>query len=272
MGETFKLFETRNPSMPGLSVDVEMKELLPSDIPAQHTALSACAEVIRRRIPSAWHTYEFVKVTDGPPGFCSFKFLAPQTAAERAVPFQTFTTYKEHAWPAVLFAFNAFPDYSNPRQSGTIVKSDSVYAMEEIILPTWVWRRAWIEQVVADSKCIVERFSGMGVAFTDEELDHIQPVPAPVEWDYNGKPDGMVCLHPELKIPSHGNSARALVDGAPTIIGSTSGFQPFRLFPATNFEEWAPFVLSDSQVEENGEWYRERVTIYPPPQPEIIFQ
>ena len=152
MGETFKLFETRNPSLPGLSIDVEMKELLPTDIPAANTPLSACTEIIRRRIPSAWHSYEFMKVADGPPGFCSFKFLAPLTAAERLVPFQTFSTYKEHAWPAVLFTFNAFPDYSNPRQSATITKTNSTYAFKDAILPTWVWRRAWIEQTVVDSR------------------------------------------------------------------------------------------------------------------------
>jgi len=44
------------------------------------------------------------------------------------------------------------------------------------------------------------------------------------------------------------------------------------VFPATNFTDWSPFVIEDKQQPTNGLWLRERVTIYPPTQPDTIVQ
>ena len=266
MAESFKFFKTRDEQRPGLAIDVQMDWITPATMPVLGAALSTLSPKIKRRIPTAWHTYVFCGISDGPPGHCTMSFCEAKTAASRVIPFQTFPTYKEHPWPAVLYSLRFVPDDKFPRSAsfGSNGLSGKVYA------PSWYTRRTWREGVVYDSRCIVERFLSDSTPFTDAELAHTQPVPGVVEWDFNGASGSMLCLHPDVKIPSQGKAYTTLYNATS---GSASAAQiPERIFPATFFEEWTPFVLSDSQNEENGMFFREKVTIYPPPQNDLIIE
>ena len=69
------------------------------------------------------------------------------------------------------------------------------------------------------------------------------------------------CLHPEVRISSlpSGSGSSAYFYFSPALSTRVDIF-----YPATNFTDWTPFVLRDSQKQVNGMWVREKVTIYPP--------
>ena len=259
MGESFKFFKTRNGGDPGLAVDVQMSWLTPSALPGVGAPLGDCADMIKRRVPEAWWSYKFCEVEAAGVGFCTFKFCSPKTSVERNTAFVEFETYREHAWPNVLFDIRFVLDERFPRAAGYAAanKAGKVYA------PTIYTRKFWREGVVVDSRCLVQRYLSDTTPFSEAELQHIQPDPGLVEWDFNGAQGSLNCLHPDIRIKSHGLPYTTLYDGA------TGNMKPppipERFFPATFFEDWAPFVISDSQVEEGGVWFREKVTIYPPP-------
>lgn len=269
MAETFSFFPTRNSREPGLSVDVQMGVLKPSDIPAIGTPLRNCEAEIRKRIPSAWHDYVFTEVTKGPPGFCTFKFVAVKTVSGRNTPFEEFVTYRQWTWPAVLYSLKFYPDERFPQSASAVPKDAGTKG--KVFRPTWYARRIFKDETTYSCRCIVRRFLSDASPFSDEDVDHMQPVAGVIEWDFNGASGGMRCLHPDIAVPSHGRVYTVSYDA--TASAAIQGRNmPERHFPATNFEDWAPFILEDAQVQENGQWYREQVEIFPPPEPELSDQ
>jgi hypothetical protein len=68
------------------------------------------------------------------------------------------------------------------------------------------------------------------------------------------------CLHPDVRIGSLPSGTFSTQFYFSPVFGSRVDI----FYPATNFTDWTPFVLRDSQKQVNGMWVREKVTIYPP--------
>ena len=261
MGETFRFFKTLNPREPGVAVDVQMQELRsPSSVPALGTKISDVDVAIKRRIPSEWHDYVFVEVEPSGSNMASFKFVKPKSDADRYVPFETYTDSMDYPWPNVIYAIVPTRDDRFPRTSSYV---DSGNNEVTVSAPRWYVRRVWKKGLTYNSKITVKRYQSDYVPFAESFLEHVQPVPGVVEWDFNGARDAMEGLHGDIWIPSHGNSYVTYSGGTTSaVLAPNPGM---RHFEPTVFEDWAPFVLSAKQQRMEGVYTAEIIEIEPPP-------
>lgn len=109
-------------------------------------------------------------------------------------------------------------------------------------------RQVYIPEVTEGTKFLTEEFSSP-VPFQIPQ--HPVPLPSSVSYDYAKRIQFPECLHKKIKIAP---------DGIPSFLWQT--------FPATNFEDWAPYVLSDTQQYTSGIYYRKRVRVFPPIPPD----
>jgi len=216
--------------------------ILPSNIPAVgQTWASWELGQKDRTIDPEWNGYVFVDAIEAAPGRRSFVFGKLKTGAAVDVPFETYFDSEFHRWPAVVIqtlrviAFNA---------TGNSVSANGVTD------------RYFIKSATEGNCTIkVEHFQN-AVPFDQSKMRH----PIPVTDDLNlGTLVISDCLHGEIRrferTDSSGN-AEVKLDSATTGLGYT--------IPATNFVDWAPYILKDSQKQSNGMWVREKVTIFPP--------
>lgn len=261
MGESFRFFKTMNPREPGIAVDIQMQEIRNPDlVPALGTAVSACSVAIKRRIPEEWQSYVFVEVEPGQQNMATFKFAKAKTDADRLVPFEEYPDYLDHPWPNVIYAIVPTRDDRFPRISSYYNSNNQEVTVSA---PRWYMRKVWKKGLVYNSKITVKRYQSDYVPFSENFLEHIQPVPGIVEWDFNGAQDSMEGLHGDIWIPSHGNSYVTFAGGTTSaILAPNPGT---RHFEPTVFEDWAPFVLSAKQVRQDGIYSCEIIEIEPPP-------
>jgi hypothetical protein len=172
------------------------------------------------------------------------------------VPFNTFRTNKRWQWPAVLHRLVFVPD-ALPIVSAVPSPSDTK-GYSQAFVQRLIPRRVFTPATSALCECVVEQFVSDTPWTT---VEHQQPVEGVVEWDLPGTSGAINCLHSRIEIPSNGRPYVTVVNATPT---NNSPIGQNRTFPATNFEDWAPFVISDEVVRRNGVYFRERVTIYPP--------
>ena len=103
--------------------------------------------------------------------------------------------------------------------------------------------------------------------FDGQALIHPQPLPTEISGHYLGMSVTFPrCLHP-LVILDENVPGAFLVDGQGTINVPLSGNLTRQTFPATNFLDWAPFILEDQCQPVGGLYLRERITVYPPFRP-----
>lgn len=261
MAESFRFFKTSNPREPGIVVDVQMQELRsPDSIPALGTAVSDVDVAIKRRIPEAWQGYVFVECEPSAQNMAAFKFVKPKTQEERETAFEEYVDYVDHPWPNVIYAIVPTRDDRFPRSSSYVDSSNT-----EIIVnaPRWYMRKVWKKGLVYNSKITVRKYQSDHTPFGEAFLEHIQPVPGVVEWDFNGAQDTMEGLHGDIWIPSHGNSYVTFSGGtASNVLAPNPGT---RHFEPTVFEDWAPYILSARQVQTDGVFSCEIIEIEPPP-------
>ena len=108
------------------------------------------------------------------------------------------------------------------------------------------------KMIVYNSKITVKRYLSDHTPFAESFLEHVQPVPGVVEWDFNGAQDSMEGLHGDIWIPSHGNSYVSFAGG------TTSKCHK-------RYRDWAPYVLSARQQRTDGVWSCEIIEVEPPP-------
>lgn len=188
-------------------------------------------------------------------------FARARTDAERNTPFEMFYSTRQYAWPPVLedlyFISSTFPQ-------STATGADTISTATR-----YFERRKYRPSVSVDSRIKVQQYLSE-VPWPAQALIHPQPIPTEVRGSYLG---GSVtfekCLHPRIVLPE-------LVPGAQIIFGAgavniaRSGTPREQIFPATNFEDWRPFVIEDQVQPQRGLWLREKVTIYPPLRGESI--
>ena len=196
-------------------------------------------------------------------GYVTLTFIEHQTAAQASQPWRVTSSFGNHRWPPILLALafiqdNTFQRSTNGAQgnNAAIVLGPSYYVREAFIPETNEGTRFVEEEFYSDTPFIIPQYE--------------TPVETAVSYDIPGARGSFPsCLHPKIVVPSMRSSSTIVVQGsASDIAGAING----QVFPATNMEEWQPYVLSDQQKFENGAWRRTRVTVYPPEQPEVIIR
>lgn len=200
-------------------------------------------------------TFAQMKTQDAPGQMNAFYWVRPRTAAERQTPFRTSSKFGNHRWPPILKQLQFIPARDFPITS-QLSDGKTIYANRYLV------REVYIPEVNEGSRFVTEEF------ISDTKFDIPQyPVPTPTSISYHylnlrgGFPE---CLHKKIDI-------KALISTTASYNGSvtTANYNELQgqVFPATNFTEWAPYVLSDDQDLVGGVWYRKRIRVYPPPMP-----
>jgi hypothetical protein len=259
----FELLPTRDPSTVSFRISESAQTFRSSQIPKQGTKFGNTVFIQTRAQQDNYanYTYQYMS-RDGDNLWFYFTFpysetIDPVTGQPlNQVPYNTYTTNKRWSWPAVLHRLIFVPD-SLPLITAVPNASDAK-GYSQAFVQRLVPRRVFTPPTSALCECLVEQF----VSDTPwPTMEHPQPVDGEVEWELPGTSERITCLHPRIEIPSSGRPYTIVVNATPT---NTSQIGSKRIFPATNFEDWEPFVLSDEVTRENGVYLRERVTIYPP--------
>ncbi len=262
MAESYQIFKTPNPDEYGLRIDVPIISFTPRDVPKIGTALQDCSDRLKSRKPDDFMTYVMCEVVEAGPGMFSFKFCPPKTRAQALTPFHVYTTNTEYAWPTVLKEISFVKDSLFPLS--TQVGSNTVYA------DTIYARKILRPGATFESLTIVREYLSDFNPFLESDLFHQEPVPTTVVWEFNGSSDSIKCLHPLIVIKARGRKYTIVNSGAGSTVGAPVS-DDF-IFPATNFEDWAPFILSRKQVEVNGQWHMTELEIFPSSTQDIITQ
>lgn len=175
-------------------------------------------------------------------------------------PYRTTREFKNHHWPKILFALGIVQDYTYPNVTNVISGSSAGI----VTAPMNYGKYALVDDVEEGTVFVTDEFFGP-VPFNIPR--YTVPVTSPVHVEVLGvKYDFPNCLHPKITVPNTRTGNAQLVAGVAAGVGGALNGQDF---PATNFETWAPYVLTDQQEQRDGGWYRIRVRVFPPDLPDI---
>ena len=254
---------TPNPSERGLLVIVPDEVFLANGgvLPAEGTSYAACAETFfSGDYRASCENYIYT----GQIGERGMGFGINKTVEEANTPFRTTTWKGNHRWPPILLALVIVEDYGAPRSFTTYDGTNLGTGFG----PTYYDRVVYIPDVAEGTRFVKDEF----FAPTPFNIPQTPvPVPTSVTYSLPGGVNGnfQECLHPTITIPPAITATSQIVSGTTAGIGTALEGQTF---PATNFEEWSPYVLSDNQELQGGGWYRVRIRVFPPAQPEAIVQ
>lgn len=206
-------------------------------------------------------------LSDVTPGDNSFNFwyLKNKTDDEANTPFRETTVKRNHPWPPMLLALVLVPDYTFLRTGKGYNSVEN--EVSEVVAPTYYVREVYIPGVNEGTKMIKREF------FSPRKFDIPQtpvPVATSVSYDINGVRGSFPeCLHPDIVIQSTRSGIAQVVAG---VVSEVGGALEGQLFPATNFKEWAPYIVTDTQEQQSGGWYRVQWIAIPPEKPKTIVQ
>lgn len=215
----------------------------------------------RRATDDLWGNYVFTSKSVGEGGVIIYHWGKNKTEAEKNTPYETFTKVGNHYWHPILkqvrfFADRNFPLSTNGPDGG-------------IILAARLYDR--IVHIPSMSEGTLFQHDLFFSATKFQIGQYPTPSPASVSWNYHGSTGSFPeCLHPKLVFPPVRTAfaAYSTGGGAVAAFGSANG----QVFPATNFEDWQPYVIRDDQEEVEGGWKRVRITVFPPDIPEFILR
>jgi len=229
------------------------------------TLFKQCGWTVGREMLQKFPAYgDYVYLKSGKPDadHILLYFGKQKTAADRSKPFNTYAATRQYTWPAVLEDqfVNKVIDFPLTVNTSTGVQQT------DRLLPRYRYR----PPVPYNSIVRIEQFLS-DVAWKESDLTHEQPVPTDIDAFYVGLSINFQrCLHPRLEFPNV--NSEQTVHGVGVIPAPTGRNSMKQIFPATNFLDWAPFVIQDDQIPVDGLWLREKITIFPPPTPDDIIQ
>lgn len=253
-----KLVPTPNPAELGFIVYVADQAINPDVLPAVGTLYSAWTLPGRPRVWESLGAYVYVQPVDGPDGYLGFAFFKAKSAEERAIPFRSFTDWKDAQWHNVLLEAPLFVKDTNFLIASPFENNGTA------LVPRWYARRKWLPGGTYRCKHVVEQFLSP-TPWTAEELEGSpEPVPTEIAIELPGLEFTLPkCLHPEVKAPELNTGL---------VVATEDGLSQPReglriegqIFPATNVRRWQPRILNEQMQLHSGQWFRERVTIDPP--------
>lgn len=218
------------------------------------------------RVAQGWGNYVYTWKRPLGGGVIRFFWVKNKTAEEAAVPFRETTHKRNHPWPPILYALVLIPDYTFLRTGKGYIAADN--EISEVVAPNHYVREIYVPGVNEGTKMVKREF------YSQNKFDIPQtpvPVPTSVSYDINGVQGRFPeCLHPLIKLESTRSGIAQVVAGVTSSVG---GALEGQIFPATNFEEWAPYITTDTQEQdENGGWHRTQWIAIPPDPPDVIVQ
>lgn len=250
MSATFQTIPTANPAESAFVLTVDDNLITPATLPARYTTYANWLLGQRdRTVDTEWDDYVFVDTTDAAPGRRAFIFGKSQSAADIDTPFETYFDSEFHRWPTVvtqqlkvLIFLQSNPGGINSVQNKYFIKS------------------------ATEAHCVtkVEHFQN-ALPWEVSKLRHPVPITDDIEvspfFAGNNQEQQKIndCLHGEMRL------FESTTLGGYTVrqTGASPG-DPGYTIPATNFTDWAPYVLRDTQKQSRGMWVREKVTVFPP--------
>lgn len=205
--------------------------------------------------------YVYADAVEAPADWLSFLWVRKKTEAEKNTPFRTHTEFGNHGWPMVLKSINFLQDPGFPVSvqgpGGAILLAARTYVREVLIPAASEGTKFVIQEFLSDTPFNVKQ----------------TPVPngGSVSYDYLGCSGSFgECLHPDLKFPTLRTARTKYTTG----VGNNGAFGVTRgqRFPATDFEEWSPYILSAKPTYTEGQWYMVRIKVFPPFEPETIIR
>jgi hypothetical protein len=192
-----------------------------------------------------------------------FYYAKPKTPEQRQTPFRTSFATRQYPWPGVLYSLDIYQTSTFPQTvyNGSTTQTAPRYFAKYVYKPTPnVSSVVKIEEYLSDKP------------FSQSEITHVQPIPTDINGDFLGKEINFPrCLHPKVVFDNN-------IPGAQKVFGQgtvdeTGNWNPNKqIFPATNFLDWAPFVIEDDVDLVNGQYYRRKATIFPPVSPKRVIQ
>lgn len=190
-------------------------------------------------------------------------FARSQTPEEKYTPFRTTFATKNHRWPMVVHGLEKLEDTSMGRSANSVNGPFPVVN----IGPEYYLKQAITQECNEGTRFQLDEF------FAATAFD-IPQYPVPVPQSMHIILPGVTqtfpeCLHPRIQIEDSTSTTGQIIAGAASAFGSALAGQ---LFPATNFKDWAPYVLEHDQKLQEGGWYSWRITVYPPAKPPNVIQ
>lgn len=263
-GGQYNILSTPNPQELSFRVWVDSTKLRPEDIPADLQTFRTTAEARRHQhLVQYYGDYVFTYPEAGDGGMWLY-YAKNKTDAEKNTPFETYSSRRDYHWPSVLEDLYIVGTTEFPQTVGTgsgNVSSTTRYFPRFRYRPSVSYNsRVKIEQFLSPTK------------WPDSTFAKVQPVPTNIDAYFVGLSINFErCLHGDIEFTE-------LVPGAQVVFNAGMKNPPAsrrtdkQFFPATNFTDWAPFVLDDRQQMTNGVFLRERISIFPPPIPETILR
>jgi len=230
------------------------------------TSFKQCGWTVGREMLSkfpAYGDYVYLKSDkQRDPDYITLFFGRPRTPEQRRVPFNIYYDTRQYTWPSVLEDLFVAKAVGFPQ----VVNNGPDTQTSDRLIPRYRYRPG----ISYNSTILVEQFLS-DIAYSAGELTHVQPVPTDVNGNYIGLSVNYErCLHSTCVFPKVQPETPVFGVGVyPAPINRNSSSQ---IFPATNFLDWAPFIIEDRQQNVNGLWLRERITIYPPSPPDEVIQ
>ena len=193
----------------------------------------------------------------------TFFFARKHSAEEKNTPFKQWDSTQNYPWPSVLedLYFVRDPNFSQASYDGTTTQTAPT------ILPRYVFRPG----VTVDCRIQIKQFLS-DTPWSSSTVTHPQPIPTAINGSYIGvSVDFPKCLHPRIIFPEFLQNPQIVLNAG--VVNPTRTRAPEQqIFPATNFGDWRPFVISDTVQPTNGLYLREMVKIFPPIRGESITQ
>lgn len=213
------------------------------------------------RVKQGWGNYVYVRKRPLGDGVIRFFWAKNKTEEEKNTPYRETPSFGNHYWPPMLLLLRFIPDRNFPittqGANGQMIVGYRHYV-----------REVFIPGANEGSLFITREF------FAAEKFDigqHPVPEPTAVSYDYLGARGSFPeCLHDRIRIPAMRTAFASYTTGGGS--AGASGVLAGQIFPATNFTEWAPYIVSDKQVETEEGWKREQVEVFPPPIPDTIIR
>lgn len=265
----FQIISTPNPNEEAFYTDLDQEVLSnfrtgewPRTIDSgSQTLYQAWRYALPERVKQGWGDYAYTSKQPIGEGGMRFFWAKNKNDEDKNTPFRSYTEVKNHRWSPILLAFGIQQDYTFPNSTNVISGNDVGIVTAPRNYPKYVY----IPEVNEGSRFVIEEF------FAATKFDIPQtPVPTATAVQVNmldvtlSFPES---LHPKIVIPNTRTGLTQVIAG---VAGEAGGGINGQVFPATNFETWAPYIMTDQQEFTETGWHRIRVRVYPPALPDAI--
>lgn len=250
---------TPNPAEVSIMVKVDGNQLNPTSIPTLGLPYKQIDKSITnpRVNECGFGDYVYTFMSGGGADIW-LHFGKPKTTVEKNTPFRVSYSTRYYPWPPVLELLKLVKTTQFPQSvfNGTTT----------VTAPRFFPRYKYRPTPSVNSVIKIEQFLAP-TPFDGQALIHPQPIPTEISGHYLGMSISFPrCLHPLVVLDENVPGA-TVVEGQGTINVPVTGSINRQVFPATNFIDWAPFILEDQCQPSGGLYLRERITIYPPFRP-----